>query len=124
GAGDSPELHRIDTLAAGAALADAKAVQVLVEEGPARVRELATAGAQFDLEPGGNFKLGREAAHSRRRIVHAHGDQTGAEVARTLIKRVKETKQIEVLEKTRVLDLIVTDNKCHGVRATVAGLAT
>ena len=78
GAGDSPELHRQDTLAAGAALCDAKAVEVLVEEGPARVRELATAGAHFDLEPGGNFKLGREAAHSRRRIVHAHGDQTGA----------------------------------------------
>ena len=102
GAGDSPELHRKDTLAAGAALADAKAVQVLVEEGPARVRELATAGAQFDLEPGGNFKLGREAAHSRRRIVHAHGDQTGAEVARTLIRKVKESERIEVLEKVPV----------------------
>src|SRR6202162_2558973 len=61
GAGDSPALHRRDTLAAGGGLADAKAVQVLVEEGPARVRGLATAGAQFDLEPGGNFKLGRAA---------------------------------------------------------------
>jgi len=121
GAGDSPELHRQDTLAAGAALADAKAVQVLVEEGPARVRELATAGAQFDLEPGGNFKLGREAAHSRRRIVHAHGDQTGAEVARTLIKRVKESENIEVLEKTRILDLIVENGVTFGVRAAVAG---
>ncbi len=121
GAGDSPELHRQDTLAAGAALADAKAVQVLVEEGPARVRELATAGAQFDLEPGGNFKLGREAAHSRRRIVHAHGDQTGAEVARTLIKRVKETERIEVYEKTRILDLIVDGDSVAGVRAAVAG---
>jgi L-aspartate oxidase len=121
GAGDSPELHRQDTLAAGAALADAKAVQVLVEEGPARVRELATAGAQFDLEPGGNFKLGREAAHSRRRIVHAHGDQTGAEVARTLIKKVKESERIEVLEKTRILDLIVEDGVTFGVRAAVAG---
>jgi len=121
GAGDSPELHRIDTLAAGAALADAKAVQVLVEEGPARVRELATAGAQFDLEPGGNFKLGKEAAHSRRRIVHAHGDQTGAEVARTLIKRVKESEHITVLEKTRILELIVEDGVVIGVRAAVAG---
>ena len=121
GAGDSPELHRQDTLAAGAALADAKAVQVLVEEGPARVRELATAGAQFDLEPGGNFKLGREAAHSRRRIVHAHGDQTGAEVARTLIKRVKESDRIDVLEKTRILELIVNDGAVLGVRAARAG---
>lgn len=121
GAGDSPELHRKDTLAAGAALCDSEAVEVLVEEGPARVRELHTAGADFDLEPGGEFKLGREAAHSRRRIVHAHGDQTGAEVARTLIERVRETSNIEVLEKTRVLDLIVTRGVCRGIRAMRSG---
>jgi L-aspartate oxidase len=121
GAGDSPELHRRDTLAAGAALADAAAVEVLVKEGPARVRELHTAGADFDLEPGGAFKLGKEAAHSRRRIVHAHGDQTGAEVARTLIDLVKESPSIEVLEKTRVLDIITREGTCHGVRATRAG---
>src|SRR6476619_5524028 len=123
GAGDSPELHRKDTLAAGAALCDAAAVEVLVEEGPARVRELQTAGADFDIEPGGDFKLGKEAAHSRRRIVHAHGDQTGAEVARTLIKRVTESEKIEVLEKTRILDLIVEDGVVFGVRAAVAGKA-
>ena len=121
GAGDSPELHRKDTLAAGAALCDAEAVEVLVEEGPARVRELHTAGADFDLEPGGSFRLGKEAAHSRRRIVHAHGDQTGAEVARTLIARVRESERIQVLEKTRVLDLIVSDGICRGIRATRAG---
>src|ERR1700745_2170098 len=61
GAGDSPELHRKDTLAAGAALCDAAAVQVLVEEGPTRVRELQTAGARFDLGSDGKLKLGREA---------------------------------------------------------------
>jgi len=121
GAGDSPELHRQDTLAAGAALCDAEAVEVLVEEGPARVRELATAGAHFDLDPKGKFKLGREAAHSRRRIVHAHGDQTGAEVARTLIARVQESQSIRVSEKTRVLDLIIDRDRCVGVRATVSG---
>src|SRR2546423_1755832 len=124
GAGDSPELHRRDTLAAGAALRDAKAVEVLVEEGPARVRELQTAGARFDLEPGGDFKLGREAAHSRRRIVHAHGDQTGAEVARALIERVSANPKIEVLEKTRVIDLITAGRCVYGVRATVAGTPT
>src|SRR5918912_4513894 len=74
GAGDSPALHREDTLAAGAALCDAEAVEVLVEEGPARVRELQLAGARFDLTPEGRLKLGKEAAHSRRRIVHASGD--------------------------------------------------
>jgi L-aspartate oxidase len=124
GAGDSPELHREDTLAAGAALCDAAAVQVLVEEGPARVRELQTAGAEFDLEPSGRFKLGKEAAHSRHRIVHAHGDQTGAEVARILIEKVRASERVEVLETTRVLDLIVRDGVCLGVRASVAGRAT
>ena len=125
GAGDSPELHRRDTLAAGAALCDAAAVQVLVQEGPARVRELHSAGADFDLEPDtGRFLLGREAAHSRKRIVHAHGDQTGAEVARTLIHRVRRSKRIRVLEKTRVLDIIVHRGACAGVRASVAGRAT
>ena len=121
GAGDSPELHRKDTLAAGAALCDREAVQVLVEEGPARVRELHAAGASFDLEPSGRFKLGKEAAHSRHRIVHAGGDQTGAEVARTLIERVRESERVEVLETARVLDLIVSGKRCVGVRASVAG---
>src|SRR5215813_14044224 len=63
GAGDSPELHRQDTLAAGGALCDAQAVDVLVNEGPARVKELQTAGARFDLDPNGRLELGREAAH-------------------------------------------------------------
>ncbi len=121
GAGDSPELHRNDTLAAGAALCDADAVQVLVEEGPSRVRELATAGAHFDLDPRGKFQLGKEAAHSRRRIVSAHGDQTGAEVARTLVENVRNSDKIKVFEFTRILDLIVHENECKGVRATISG---
>jgi len=125
GAGDSPELHRKDTLAAGAALCDAEAVHVLVEEGPARVRDLYAAGAHFDLDPrSGEFVLGREAAHSTNRIVHAHGDQTGAEVARTLIARVTESARVHVAEKTRVLDLIVHRGQCVGVRASVRGVAT
>ena len=123
GAGDSPELHRDDTLAAGAALCDAAAVQVLVDEGPARVRELAAAGAHFDLDPRGRLKLGREAAHSRSRIVHARGDQTGAEVQRTLMARVRETARITVLEHARVLELIVEGGRCCGVRASVSGRA-
>src|SRR3954451_11108491 len=121
GAGDSPTLHRRDTLAAGAALCDAAAVEVLVEEGPARVRELQTAGAEFDLDPSGELKLGREAAHSTNRIVHAHGDQTGAEVARTLIERVRASKRIRVLERARVLDLVATRGAAAGVRASIAG---
>jgi L-aspartate oxidase len=123
GAGDSPELHRDDTLAAGAALCDAAAVEVLVEEGPARVKELHAAGARFDLDPRGRLKLGKEAAHSRSRIVHAQGDQTGAEIQRTLMARVREAKRVQVVEYARVLDLIVSDGVCVGVRASVGGQA-
>ncbi|HYV97382.1 MAG TPA: L-aspartate oxidase [Gemmatimonadaceae bacterium] len=121
GAGDSAELHRRDTLAAGAALCDAAAVEVLVEEGPARVHELAKAGARFDVDAQGRLALGREAAHSRKRIVHAQGDQTGAEVARTLIARVQETPNVTVLAHARVLDLIVEGGRVCGARASVAG---
>lgn len=124
GAGDSAQLHRRDTLAAGAALCDAAAVRVLVEEGPERVRELQTAGAEFDIGPDGRLMLGREAAHSASRIVHAHGDQTGAEVARTLIERVRESRKIRVMEKARVLDLIVSRGAVLGVRASVRGHPT
>ena len=123
GAGDSPDLHKTDTLAAGAALCDAAAVEVLVAEGPDRVRELASAGAQFDVDESGRFTLGREAAHSRKRIVHAKGDQTGAEVARALIHRVTERKNITVLETARALDLIIDQGRCCGVRANVGGRA-
>ena len=121
GAGDTPELHRKDTLAAGAALCDREAVEILVEEGPARVRELQLAGAAFDLGTDGKLKLGREAAHSRRRIVHAHGDRTGAEVARTLVDRVRASRRTSVLEHARILELIVERDRCAGVRASVLG---
>ena len=123
GAGDSPELHRQDTLAAGAALCDAAAVEVLVAEGPQRVRDLASIGARFDTDVGGRLSLGKEAAHSRKRIVHAQGDQTGAEVARTLIERVRASPRVTVLERARALDLIVVNGRCLGVRASVAGRA-
>jgi len=123
GAGDSTQLHRQDTLAAGAALCDAAAVEVLVAEGPARVRELADAGARFDTDADGRFTLGKEAAHSRKRIVHAKGDQTGAEVARALIDRVTNHPRITVLETARALDLIVEAGRCCGVRVNVGGKA-
>ncbi len=121
GAGDSTDLHRQDTLAAGGALCDAAAVEVLVAEGPDRVRELADAGARFDVDAGGRFTLGKEAAHSRKRIVHARGDQTGAEVARALSERVRATAAVHIVEHARVLELIVEEGRVFGVRASVEG---
>ena len=123
GAGDSPALHRQDTLAAGAAMCDRSAVDVLVTEGPSRVRDLRAAGVDFDLDPRGDFLLGREAAHSERRIVHAHGDQTGAEVVRALVERVRTSDRVRVLERTRALELIISDGTCCGARSSLAGEA-
>ena len=77
GADDDPELHYIDTMAAGAGLCDADAVRVLVEHAPAAVTWLIEQGTRFDAE-GGELALGREAAHSRNRVLHAGGDATGA----------------------------------------------
>ena len=77
GEGDTPEQHLEDTLVAGVGLCDEDAVRVLVEEGPARVRELIEIGAKFDRTSGGGIALTREGGHHRDRIAHAGGDATG-----------------------------------------------
>lgn len=84
GTDDSVEAHVADTLAAGAGLCDRDAVTSIVADGFRAISELAGAGAQFDTGPDGNWALTREGGHSRRRIIHAGGDATGAEVQRAL----------------------------------------
>jgi len=74
---DDPDLHEGDTLVAGAGLCDEKAVETLVTDGPKYIKQLIDWGTEFDRE-GGKLLMGQEAAHSRRRILHAHGDSTGA----------------------------------------------
>ncbi|HOV80298.1 MAG TPA: FAD-dependent oxidoreductase, partial [Bacillota bacterium] len=113
---DSPALHREDTLVAGAGLCDAEAVAALVSEGPDRVKELIRLGAIFDCDNRG-LCLTREGAHSRRRILHASGDATGAEIQRVLTQRVKEDERIKVMENHYVVDLLVRENVCYGVLA-------
>ena len=78
---DEVTLHEQDTLAAGDGLCDADAVKTLVNEGPHVIEELLAWGAEFDRE-GGELVFGREGAHSRNRILHAHGDSTGREISR------------------------------------------
>ena len=86
GDGDSPEQHLDDTLVAGAGLCDERAVRTLVTEGPDAVRRLIAAGARFDLsDRTGEIALTREGGHHRRRIAHAGGDATGAEISRALV---------------------------------------
>ncbi|OPY56699.1 MAG: L-aspartate oxidase [Pelotomaculum sp. PtaU1.Bin035] len=115
GDSDSPSLHREDTIVAGAGLCDDEAVAALVNEGPKRVKELIGMGAIFDYD-GQVLALTREGAHSQRRILHASGDATGAEIQRVLTERVKE-KKIRVQENQYVVDLLVWNNTCYGVLA-------
>lgn len=114
GRGDSPRLHLRDTLTAGAGLCDYEAVNILVNEGPQRVQELIALGARFDRQ-NGELLLGREGAHSRRRILHAAGDATGAEIQRVLTEQAYQNQRIEVRENHFAVDLLVRENTCFGV---------
>ncbi|WP_029292199.1 L-aspartate oxidase [Cellulomonas sp. HZM] len=106
---DSPAAHLQDTLDAGAGLCDPRAVEVLVTEGPARVRELVARGAVFDTGPDGAISLTREGGHHADRIVHAGGDATGAEIARALVAQIEAVRDdpgIEVIEHALVVDVL------------------
>lgn len=111
---DSPFLHLEDTLEAGAGLCNIEAVDVLVREGPARVRELIQAGATFDMK-NGSISLAREGAHSKARILHA-ADTTGETIRRALVKKCEENCDIDILENQFLLDVLSNDarKECYG----------
>jgi L-aspartate oxidase len=119
---DTPAEHAADTLVAGVGLCDKAAVDVLVTEGPARVRELMRWGAEFDRHPDGALMLTREGGHHANRIVHAGGDATGAEVQRALHAAVLRDPWIRLVEHALVLDLLrdATGRAC-GVTLHVLG---
>jgi L-aspartate oxidase len=112
---DSPALHAQDTLAAGAGLCDERAVQVLVEDGAHDVRDLIAWGARFDRDAQGRLALAREAAHSVRRVLHAH-DATGREIGRVLWEKVSTRPRVRAHEHALVTDVVVRDGVCVGVR--------
>ncbi len=127
-AGDSFESHIEDTLTAGAGLCSKKTVEIVVNEGPARVQELIEKGVRFSLRDKSSdepetFDLGLEGGHSHRRILHV-ADRTGKEIHRALIARVRESKRIRVLENYFAVDLLSTRhmdlgayNACFGAYA-------
>jgi L-aspartate oxidase len=117
GTDDAPALHAADTLAAGAGLNDPEVVALLTEEGPRRIAQLLDLGAHFDRAAGGALSLGREAAHSRRRILHAGGDATGAELVRTLSEAVRREPAVTVFEETFALDLWMENGAVAGLVA-------
>ena len=112
---DDAELHEEDTLVAGAGLSDEKAVETLVTEGTKYIKQLIEWGTEFDRE-GGRLVFTQEAAHSRRRILHAHGDSTGKEIVRALIARARQEKTIVLMPFANTESLIVSGRRCVGVR--------
>ncbi|MBO3674136.1 L-aspartate oxidase [Streptomyces sp. NEAU-YJ-81] len=121
GEGDTPEQHLDDTLVAGAGLCDERAVRTLVTEGPDAVRRLIATGARFDADDTGEILLAREGGHHRRRIAHAGGDATGAEISRALVEAVREAG-IDTVENALVLDLLKDGSgRAAGVTLHVMG---
>ena len=110
--------HLADTLTAGAGLADPAAVRVLVEEGPARIRELIDAGVGFDRDADGVLRKGLEAAHSYPRILHAGGDATGAAIEHALVSRLRESR-VRVIEHAFLLRIMVENGRAAGIELLV-----
>ena len=92
-----------------------RSVEILVNEGPARIEEIIAEGMKFDTE-NGVLALGLEGGHHKRRILHAGGDATGRWITEFAISKVAERDNITVFENTLLLDLLVQDNTCYGVR--------
>ncbi len=115
---DRAEDHIRDTLTAGAGLSDPEAVRVLVDEGPARIRELIDIGVAFDRGEDGAFVKGLEAAHSYPRILHSGGDATGTAIEKALVARLRAS-EVRVIEHAFLIDLIVSDGRAAGVELLV-----
>jgi L-aspartate oxidase len=116
---DSIAEHIADTLNAGAGLCDPLAVEVLCTEGPRRIRDLIQLGVAFDHQDG-QLARGLEAAHTHARVLHAGGDATGLNLEMTLVQAVRAAK-IRVLEQTFACDLVVEDERVHGVEVLREG---
>ncbi len=123
GKNDSPELHLSDTLSAGAGACRPDAVRLLTGEAPQAIQTLLEWGVQFDFTETGELALAREGAHSLARVLH-HGDNTGAEIWRTLYQKLQQTAGISLLPHTYALELSLNQGCCTGVLAEFQGEIT
>lgn len=105
GENDSFDKHIEDTLVAGDGLCKPDIVEIVVKEGPERIREIISWGAQFDRSANGDYRLGKEGGHSENRILH-HKDVTGKEMERALLQKVASLPNIKILNHCFVIDLI------------------
>ncbi|MDX2375773.1 FAD-dependent oxidoreductase [Microbacterium sp. LRZ72] len=119
-ADDRVDDHAHDTLVAGAGLADAEAVRVLVGEGPDRIRELIDLGVAFDRGPDGAFVRGLEGAHSYPRILHSGGDATGSAIESALVAAVRRSG-VEIIEHAFLIDLVVEGGEARGAELLIEG---
>jgi L-aspartate oxidase len=110
---DEIAIHFDDTIRAGDGLCVRKAVGTLVEEGPMRIRELIAWGAEFDQE-GSRLAFTQEAAHSKRRVLHAQGDSTGHEILRVLTDKVRATRRAAKIDFAFTQDLVIEGGRCTG----------
>lgn len=113
GPDDSADLHLADTIDAGDGLTDIDTTRGLVERGASAVRWLLMQGARFDLN-GNTLQLGHEAAHSQRRILHAGGDATGAEIERALVAKLQHKKNTRIVEYGLASDLVLNEDDAIG----------
>jgi L-aspartate oxidase len=127
-AGDTPEQHLQDTIAAGRGMVRRSAAEVLCHEAPQAVEDLLELGMSFDTDQGGGLALGLEGGHRFRRVVHAGGAATGQRLIGHLSTRAAQDPGVEVLEGRRVVSLLVADGRCGGVQledgTTVRAAAT
>ena len=112
--GDSPDDHARDTVAVSGGLAAQEAVEALTAGGPEAIERLVEIGARFDQDDEGRLLLGREGGHHARRVVHADGDATGAEVMRALLAAVDASETVEVIQG-KVVDLVRSGHRVVGV---------
>lgn len=110
---DSYHNHIADTLVCGDGLCDTEVVDIVIKNGPERLKELMDWGAKFDLNSNNELDLSKEGGHSDHRVVH-HKDQTGFEIERAVLAQAKRSANITILDYHFALDLIVADNSCLG----------
>ncbi|MBX5186572.1 L-aspartate oxidase [Rhizobium sp. NZLR5] len=120
GADDSAALHLADTLVAGDGLCDPAVAAGIIVEAPAAIAALEQAGVRFDRNAAGELSLGLEAAHSRRRIVHAEGDGSGAAIVAALVRAVMQTPAITVLEGFEARRILMDGEQVAGLLCATA----
>ncbi|MFN3868466.1 MAG: L-aspartate oxidase [Hyphomicrobiaceae bacterium] len=116
GEGDTAEKHAADTIAAGAGIVDEHIANLVAAEASDRIADLVDFGVPFDRDSAGRFLLSREAAHSEKRVVRVAGDRAGAAIMQALIRRVRQTPSIRLLEGFEAVDLTTQNGRVTGLR--------